>query len=167
MEARTRRMEIILTFAVIASWWAGAMGQSSSCTNALMSLSPCLLYITGNSSTPTPQCCTQLAAVVRSQPQCLCEVINGGVASLGINVNLTQALALPNACQVQTPPISSCNASSPANSPAEAPGSPSGGGSAPPRSDGNSNRMTFSVLFFLLFVASYASSYPLTNLSPL
>ena len=104
-------MEIMLiTFAIAATWWAGGiMAQSGSCSNVLISLSPCLNYITGNSSTPSSQCCTQLASVVRSQPQCLCEVLNGGASSLGVNVNQTQALALPTSCNVQTPPISRCN----------------------------------------------------------
>ncbi|KAH1139937.1 hypothetical protein GYH30_029027 [Glycine max] len=35
-----------------------------------------------------------LASVLRSQPQCQCQVLNGGGSSLG-----------PGACNVQTPPI--------------------------------------------------------------
>lgn len=93
---------------IVAVHWAGAAAQSD-CTNVLISLSPCLNYITGNSSTPSQTCCTQLASVVRSQPQCLCQVLNGGGSSLGVNINQTQALALPRACNVQTPSISSCN----------------------------------------------------------
>ncbi|KAL4310530.1 hypothetical protein GQ457_01G032400 [Hibiscus cannabinus] len=85
-----------------------AMAQSG-CTSVLIGLSPCLNYITGTSSTPSQQCCTQLASVVRSSPQCLCQVLNGGGSSLGITINQTQALALPGSCNIQTPPISSCN----------------------------------------------------------
>ncbi|PPD69371.1 hypothetical protein GOBAR_DD33738 [Gossypium barbadense] len=59
---------------------AGAKAQSG-CTTVLVSMSPCLNFIAGNSSTPSQQCCTQLASVVRSSPQCLCEVLNGGGAS--------------------------------------------------------------------------------------
>ncbi|XP_052207927.1 non-specific lipid transfer protein GPI-anchored 5-like [Diospyros lotus] len=110
--------------AMVVVIWAGAVSaqSSSSCSNALISLSPCLNYITGNTSTPSSGCCSQLANVVRSQPQCLCEAINGGGgSSLGINVNQTQALALPSACNVQTPPISRCKAASPPSSPAGTP----------------------------------------------
>ncbi|KAJ0982525.1 hypothetical protein J5N97_010780 [Dioscorea zingiberensis] len=63
----------------------------------------------GESSTPSVPCCTQLASVVKSDPECLCELLNGGGASMGITINRTQALALPAACNVQTPPISECN----------------------------------------------------------
>jgi hypothetical protein len=102
------KMETSLVLVLVTMLWAGAAAQSS-CTSVIISMSPCLNYITGNSSTPSSGCCTQLASVVRSQPQCLCEVLNGGGSSLGINVNQTQALALPGACNVQTPPLSRCN----------------------------------------------------------
>lgn len=103
-----RKMAMGLAVVLVTMMWAGAMAQSG-CTNVLISMSPCLNYITGNSSTPSSQCCTQLASVVRSSPQCLCAVLNGGGSSLGININQTQAIALPGACNVQTPPISRCN----------------------------------------------------------
>ncbi|KAL5561709.1 hypothetical protein UlMin_031456 [Ulmus minor] len=98
-----------LSAVLVAAVWQGAVAQSSSCTNARISMSPCLNYITGNYSTPSSSCCSQLASVVQSQPRCLCEVLNGGSSSLGINVNQTQALAIPTSCNVQTPPISSCS----------------------------------------------------------
>lgn len=104
------KVDMGLVLVVMAMLCAGAAAQSqSSCTNVLVSLSPCLNYITGNSSTPSSGCCSQLASVVRSQPQCLCQVLSGGGSSLGININQTQALALPVACKVQTPPTSQCN----------------------------------------------------------
>ena len=106
------KMELGLVLVLVTMLWAGASAQSS-CTNVIISMSPCLNYITGNTSTPSSGCCSQLASVVRSQPQCLCQVLNGGSSSLGININQTQALALPGACNVQTPPLSSCNGKNP------------------------------------------------------
>ncbi|KAL0419878.1 UNVERIFIED_CONTAM: hypothetical protein Sradi_1401300 [Sesamum radiatum] len=108
--------------------WSRATAQSG-CTMALVSLSPCLNYVTGNSSSPTSSCCTRLSSVVQSQPQCLCALLKGGSSSLGIAINQTLALALPGACNVQTPPVSQCNAANgppasaptPAYSPADAP----------------------------------------------
>ncbi|KAL9251335.1 Non-specific lipid transfer protein GPI-anchored 5-like protein [Drosera capensis] len=101
---------VVLGFVVVSMLWAGATGQSSSsCTTVLISLSPCLNFITGNTSTPSSGCCTQLATVVQSQAQCLCEVLNGGAASLGISVNQTRALALPADCKVTTPAVSQCS----------------------------------------------------------
>ncbi|XP_061354556.1 non-specific lipid transfer protein GPI-anchored 5-like [Gastrolobium bilobum] len=163
-----RKMEMVLVLVVMAMMWAGATAQSS-CTNVLVSLSPCLNYITGNSSTPSSGCCSQLTSVVRSQPQCLCQVLGGGASSLGININQTQALTLPAACKVQTPPTSQCNkAASPANSPAgtaaESPNSvPSGTGSKtiPTTGEGSSsgNSIKLSIPLFLILAATYASTF--------
>ncbi|GMJ09105.1 glycosylphosphatidylinositol-anchored lipid protein transfer 5 [Hibiscus trionum] len=152
--------------AAAASLWTGSMAQTSSgCTNVLISMSPCLDYIQGNSSRPSSSCCSQLANVVRSNPQCLCQVLNGGASSLGVTVNQTQAMALPTACNVKTPPASQCNgASSPSDSPSGTSNSPSSGGGGSKSnvpttgyttSTGNSTKLSFSLLclFFLLFIA--------------
>ncbi|XVE73104.1 hypothetical protein DITRI_Ditri11bG0090800 [Diplodiscus trichospermus] len=149
---RSMNGTILAAIFVIASiFWVGAVAQSSSsCSNVLIGMSPCLDYIQGNSSTPSSSCCSQLANVVRSQPQCLCQVVNGGASSLGVSVNRTQAMALPTACNVKTPPASQCNGTS---------NSPSGGGSNDGTSAGNSTKLSFSVVFFLLFIATtHASS---------
>ncbi|XP_010256109.1 PREDICTED: non-specific lipid-transfer protein-like protein At2g13820 [Nelumbo nucifera] len=169
--ALARRMEVaLLVAALVAMIWAEAAAQSSSCTNTIISMSPCLNYITGNSSTPSSSCCSQLASVVNSQPECLCQILNGGASSLGIQIDQARALALPKACNVQTPSVSLCNAISPAGTPPatkatpSVPSTPSGGGSKTTStnsntSDGSSNKMTFSLLFFLLTIASYASNF--------
>ncbi|KAL3812595.1 hypothetical protein ACJIZ3_013863 [Penstemon smallii] len=144
--------------------WSRAAAQSTDCTNELISMSPCLNYITGNSSTPSTSCCTQLGTVVRSQPQCLCQVINGGGSNLGLNINQTQALALPTACNIQTPPVSRCNAASPSGS--TTPSSPNtnldGSKTIPSTGDGTSDAtsdiLAVPVLLFLVFLASYVSN---------
>ncbi|XP_045814792.1 non-specific lipid transfer protein GPI-anchored 5 [Trifolium pratense] len=165
-----RKMNMGLVLVVMAMLCAGAAAQSS-CTNVLVSLSPCLNYITGNSSTPSSGCCSNLASVVSSQPACLCQVLGGGASSLGISINQTQALALPGACKVKTPPTSQCNtknAASPADSPAgteaESPNSaPSGTGSksTPSTGDGSSsgNSIKLSVPLLLILAAAYASVF--------
>ncbi|XP_038982037.1 sialidase-like [Phoenix dactylifera] len=121
-----RVMEIGLALALVSMLLAHASAQSG-CTTVILSLAPCLNYITGNSSTPSSSCCSQLASVVQSQPRCLCTLLNGGASSLGITINQTRALALPGACKVKTPPVSQCNAvaGGPAASPAESPEAPS------------------------------------------
>ncbi|KAL6338270.1 hypothetical protein AAG906_018538 [Vitis piasezkii] len=88
-----------------------------------MGMAPCLNYITGNPSAPSSSCCSQLASIIQSQPQCLCLVLNGSGALLGITVNQTLAVALPGACSVQTPPVSQCNAASGPTTSATSPGS--------------------------------------------
>ncbi|KAL7112924.1 hypothetical protein ACP275_04G031800 [Erythranthe tilingii] len=105
---------IILVMTVLLSNRATAQ---TGCTMAMVSLSPCLNYVTGNSTAPSTSCCTRLSTLVDSQPQCLCALLKGGASSLGIAINQTLALALPAACNVQTPPVTQCNAvNGPANS---------------------------------------------------
>ncbi|XP_042986994.1 non-specific lipid transfer protein GPI-anchored 5-like [Carya illinoinensis] len=108
MASKGLEMGLVLFLIVnVAMPWSGAMAQSS-CSNVLTNLAPCLNYITGNSSTPSSSCCSQLSIVVQSSPQCLCSVLNGGASAMGININRTLALSLPGACNVKTPPISRC-----------------------------------------------------------
>ncbi|XP_041011766.1 non-specific lipid transfer protein GPI-anchored 5-like [Juglans microcarpa x Juglans regia] len=112
-----RGIDMALAVVLVSILSARAAAQSG-CNSVLVGLAPCLKYITGSSSTPSSSCCSQLASAVQSQPQCLCTALNGGGASLGITINQTLALALPGACNVQTPPVSQCNA---ANGPAPSP----------------------------------------------
>ncbi|XP_008775111.2 non-specific lipid transfer protein GPI-anchored 19-like [Phoenix dactylifera] len=163
----TGRFCVSFAAILMAMLWMGASAQSSSCTSALVNLSPCLNYITGNESTPSSSCCSQLASVVQSEPQCLCTVLNGGASSLGIAINQTQALALPGACNVQTPPVSRCNAiGGPAGSPTSpsVPTVPSGGGSkdvpatGTDFSDGAAVKIPVSSMLSLLFAAAYLSA---------
>ncbi|XP_055814281.1 non-specific lipid transfer protein GPI-anchored 5-like, partial [Solanum dulcamara] len=152
-----------IVFALICAGRVVAQ-SSNDCTNVLISMSPCLNYITGNSSVPSSGCCTQLDTVVKNNPSCLCQVLNGGASNLGLNINQTQAMALPTACKVQTPPLSQCNADSPNGSPAGAPTSPTtdtsgrGPNAVPSPQDGSndatSTKMATPLFFFLLFVAS-------------
>ncbi|OAY49743.1 non-specific lipid transfer protein GPI-anchored 5 [Manihot esculenta] len=157
----------------------------SGCTTALVGLTPCLNYVTGNSSTPSASCCSQLATVVQSQPLCLCALLTGGGSSLGFTINQTQALSLPGACNVQTPPVSQCNAagngpsappvSSPAIPPADSsddtpetpntrsvPIVPAGGGSKTVPAAGGSSaasltRIQLHLTIFIIFIASCVS----------
>nr|AFK41063.1 unknown [Lotus japonicus] len=98
-----RGFALCLVMVMVATMWTQNAAQSG-CTSALTSLSPCLNYITGSSSSPSPSCCSQLSSVVQSSPQCLCSLLNGGGSSFGITMNQTLALSLPGPCKVQTPP---------------------------------------------------------------
>lgn len=106
MALRVTGMGLVVVLS--AMLWAKAMAQSG-CTTVLIGMAPCLNYITGSSSSPSSSCCSQLTSVVQSQPRCLCVALNGGGAALGITINRTLALALPGACNVQTPPVSQCD----------------------------------------------------------
>ncbi|RVW55766.1 Non-specific lipid-transfer protein-like protein [Vitis vinifera] len=176
MALRVTGMGLVVVLS--AMLWAKAMAQSG-CTTVLIGMAPCLNYITGSSSSPSSSCCSQLTSVVQSQPRCLCVALNGGGAALGITINRTLALALPGACNVQTPPVSQCDAAdgpatppllaSPMGSPEGTPDFPtsssvSGGGSKTVPSNGADSsdgsiimKMRPQLIAILLFMASYAS----------
>nr|XP_043612189.1 non-specific lipid transfer protein GPI-anchored 5-like [Erigeron canadensis] len=124
--------KMVLVMVLIVSICGGAMAQSG-CTSALLGMSSCLNYITGNTTTPSSSCCSQLGSVVQSQPQCLCQVLNGNGINLGISINRTLAISLPGACNVQTPPVSQCNAANgpPTSSTPSPAASPEGSTSQP------------------------------------
>ncbi|XP_072987961.1 non-specific lipid transfer protein GPI-anchored 5-like [Typha latifolia] len=140
-------------------------GQSDNCSSAIISLAPCLNYISGNASTPSSSCCSQLASVVKSDPKCLCTVLNGGGSSLGITVNQTKALALPDACKVKTPPVSECNTNgapepSPATPTTETGGSKNVPATGQDSSDGTFLAIPISFAVTLLSVVAYFSISP-------
>ncbi|KAM3707216.1 hypothetical protein ACB098_02G008200 [Castanea mollissima] len=154
-----------LALILVSMLWARAAAQSG-CTSVLIGMAPCLNYVSGSSSTPSASCCSQLSSVVQSQPQCLCTVLNGGGASLGVTINQTLALELPAACNVQTPPVSQCNVGSPEGSPSDAStsSSTSGAGSktVPSTSASFSNgaiiEIPLQLIFLFIFVAAYGST---------
>ncbi|CAL1396651.1 unnamed protein product [Linum trigynum] len=153
----------ILLLTVQLLWAGGSMAQSSDCTPLLLGLQPCLPYITGNTSTPAKTCCTQLANVVKVSPTCLCQLLDGSFGVSGIN--RTRALELPAACNVQTPPASTCNSASPSASPGgiplpATPSSPAEGSAGVPgtgSSDGSSIKVSASLLLFSFFFIAAAS----------
>ncbi|URD87516.1 Protease inhibitor seed storage LTP family protein precursor [Musa troglodytarum] len=168
-----KAFQVGLELVVMTIVLSGLASAQSGCTTAIISLAPCLSYITGNSSAPSSSCCSQLASVVKSEPACLCSVLNGGASSFGITVNQTRALAMPAACKVQTPPVSECNsvAGGPAKSPTSSPATPAtpanpapatpsspraGGSKATPAtaSDGTSYTPTRSLMLSILFLAA-------------
>ncbi|OAY49742.1 non-specific lipid transfer protein GPI-anchored 5 [Manihot esculenta] len=170
----SKGVELSLLLVLALMLCHGATAQSG-CTNVVMSLAPCLNYVTGNSSTPSSSCCSKLANVVQSQPQCLCALLNDGGSSVGVNINQTLALSLPGACDVQTPPVSRCNsangpASSPASPPADSsddtpsiPSIPGGSGSKTvPTADGTSDasitRIQLQLTLFIISIVLCASN---------
>lgn len=109
----------------------------SSCSSTLVTLAPCIGYVTGSAAQPSQRCCSALANVVNTNPVCLCQLFAGG-NNVGVNINQTLALAMPAACKVTTPPLSSCKAAGVPVPPIASPPGPkvpstgSGGKTSPP-----------------------------------
>jgi hypothetical protein len=87
---------------VVAAILASAQSATSGCMQMLINMSPCHNYITGNETTPSKACCSHLATVVSSKPECLCVALGLG------NVNKTRALGLPVECGIPLSITSNC-----------------------------------------------------------
>ncbi|WVY97760.1 hypothetical protein V8G54_029911 [Vigna mungo] len=64
------RMKMGVVLVMMSMMCAGAAALSSTCASVLLSLSPCLNYIDGNSSTPSSSCCLQFANVELEPQPC-------------------------------------------------------------------------------------------------
>ncbi|KAL0339223.1 UNVERIFIED_CONTAM: protein YLS3 [Sesamum angustifolium] len=68
------------------------------CADSL-GLATCLPYVGGTAKTPTPDCCSGLKQVLKTNKKCLCVVIKDrNDPDLGLNINVTLALGLPVVC---------------------------------------------------------------------
>ncbi|XP_057526221.1 non-specific lipid transfer protein GPI-anchored 5-like [Amaranthus tricolor] len=102
-------MRITYVIMMIPVFWALVLAQPS-CPGALTSLTPCLSFGVGNSSTPTSSCCSELANMLQTVPTCICDVLNGsGAQALGVLLNQTLARALPSACDIKTSALPQCD----------------------------------------------------------
>ncbi|GMJ09104.1 glycosylphosphatidylinositol-anchored lipid protein transfer 15 [Hibiscus trionum] len=121
----SRGLDMGMGLVLVAMLWAGTNAQS--CTSALTSLVPCLNYITGNMSTPSSTCCSQLRT-------------RGFVGNYH---KPDSGHATPWCLSGATPPVSQCNggtpgtpsAASPAGSPSDSSGETPEGATSPSESD--------------------------------
>lgn len=108
---------VLLTFSIVTNFAvalaqvpASAPGPSESpCFNTLLSLSPCLDFITGTGKTPGKDCCSAFKSVMNSNELCLCDLFTSN-NPLGQPVDQKRAQAMSTACKVTTPPVSLCSA---------------------------------------------------------
>ncbi|KAF5447986.1 hypothetical protein F2P56_033495 [Juglans regia] len=78
------------------------------CADQLVGLATCLPYVGGDAKTPTLDCCTGIKQVLEKSKKCLCVLIKDrDDPKLGLKINATLALGLPNACHAPSN-ISEC-----------------------------------------------------------
>ena len=71
------------------------------CADKLVTLAGCLPYVGGTANTPTIDCCTSLKQVLDKTKKCICILIKDrNDPKLGIKLNATLAVQLPNACHI-------------------------------------------------------------------
>ncbi|KAG2640239.1 hypothetical protein PVAP13_2KG060300 [Panicum virgatum] len=108
MAARTMGTALAMASLVVVLAFSQVAAQGNGCSSVMMTLSPCMDFISSKAPEPGISCCSVLAGVVQTDPRCLCMVLDGTAASFGISINQTRALDLPGVCKVQAPPISQC-----------------------------------------------------------
>ncbi|GMN66716.1 hypothetical protein TIFTF001_035784 [Ficus carica] len=93
----------LLGLALVIQVGANLDQDRAECTDKLMGLATCLPYVGGDAKTPTLDCCSGLKEVVEKSKKCLCVLIKDrDDPNLGLKINSTLALQLPNACHVPT-----------------------------------------------------------------
>lgn len=71
------------------------------CANQLVGLATCLPYVGGQAKAPTQDCCTGLKQVIKASKKCVCILIKDrDDPSLGLKINATLGLTLPQACHL-------------------------------------------------------------------
>lgn len=117
---------------------AAPSGVNVDCSPEFDSLSPCISYVSSNTTTPPATCCSALLSVHTKEPVCLCQLLQDVNAdpSMSSGLNVTKALELPTACKVNGVDVNNCPAllGQPIASPSAAPGpdsTPTPEGAAP------------------------------------
>lgn len=87
------------------------------CSTVMYDMADCFLFLIKGSTdnNPIPSCCFGFETVVQSNPpDFICEAFKNS-ADLGIDLNFTEVLTLPSACQVFDSPIDKCDGKSQLN----------------------------------------------------
>ncbi|CAD6221001.1 unnamed protein product [Miscanthus lutarioriparius] len=88
-----------LVVVLVALAFSRAAAQGNGCSSVMMTLSPCMDFISSKAPEPGISCCSVLAGVVQTDPRCLCMVLDGTATSFGISINQTRAMELPGVCK--------------------------------------------------------------------
>ncbi|KAG6480131.1 non-specific lipid transfer protein GPI-anchored 1-like [Zingiber officinale] len=103
------------SLALLLLWAAAAAAADSlqqQCAQAASKLFPCIDYANGQSERPSSQCCSESVDMRRTQPACLCFMIqqahnsSSSLHSLGLRID--RLAALPGACNIANSNVSDC-----------------------------------------------------------
>ncbi|KAJ0771616.1 putative bifunctional inhibitor/plant lipid transfer protein/seed storage helical [Helianthus annuus] len=71
------------------------------CGDTLVGLATCLPYVSGEAKAPTMDCCAKLKPVLDKSKVCLCILVKDrDEPSLGVKINGSLALGLPDSCHL-------------------------------------------------------------------
>lgn len=91
---------LLLAAMCVYSGMSDSSKDKEECTPQLTGLAECLLYVQGDANAPSPDCCSGIKDVLKSNKKCLCLVIKdrNDPDLGGIQINVTLALNLPSVC---------------------------------------------------------------------
>ncbi|XP_060179982.1 non-specific lipid transfer protein GPI-anchored 7-like [Lycium barbarum] len=136
------KMFALIMVALMAAMVADA--QTPSCASKLV---PCAPYL--NATKPPAECCDPLREAITKDLDCLCKLYENPSLLPSLGINVTQALALPKACNI-TGDTSACKGSAPGPGSEALPPPATPGGK-----DGNNvNRFTWSGMSILLVLCA-------------
>ncbi|PWA78984.1 hypothetical protein CTI12_AA209090 [Artemisia annua] len=89
-----------------------APAPAADCSTVILSMADCLSYVTAGSTVKKPEgtCCSGLKTVLKTDAECLCEAFKNS-AQLGVSLNVTKAMGLPQACKINAPSATNCGMS--------------------------------------------------------
>ncbi|GAA0162209.1 hypothetical protein LIER_18351 [Lithospermum erythrorhizon] len=101
----------ILALSLISSATSDLAKDRGNCADQLVGLATCLPYVGGDAKTPTTDCCTGLEQVLKNSKKCLCVLVKDrNDPNLGLKINATLALGLPDKCHAPHADVSKCPA---------------------------------------------------------
>lgn len=166
------------TAIAVASVAGGDMSaDKTECADQLVGLAPCLQYVQGQARAPPPDCCGGLRQVLGKSPKCLCVLVKDkDDPNLGIKINATLALALPNACGATRANVSHCARTSSLSSSFSRPASASEA-TRPPPGPGvaflllhsllpKPNHVCVILFYFILFLVQSSCIFPRAPKTP-
>lgn len=89
------KLSLLITVALMAATTTLTVAQPPSCASKLV---PCAPYL--NSTKPPASCCDPLREAVTKDLDCLCTLYENPTLLPSLGINVTQALALPKACNI-------------------------------------------------------------------
>lgn len=89
---------------------APSMAPSKDCSVVIYDMADCVPYLSDDSKQTKPDhsCCSGFETVIETNADCICEALKKS-GQMGIQLNLTRAMALPSACGVSPSPLNSCH----------------------------------------------------------
>lgn len=81
------------------------------CMSLIYDMADCIAYLSvdGGEDKPDKSCCTGFKTILDTDSDCICVALKNS-ASLGIEVNMTSARALPSGCGIKAPPLNCISA---------------------------------------------------------